>query len=62
MSLEEVYGATVYYLANQAAVDAYLSRQNEKWAEGRRTAEAMPASLRARLMRAREDMHAARPG
>lgn len=61
LRLEEVYGAIAYYLANQAEVDAYLIRQNEKWAEGRRTAEPLPASLRERLMRARDELHTARP-
>jgi uncharacterized protein (DUF433 family) len=61
LRLEEVYGAIAYYLANQAEIDAYLIRQNEKWAEGRRNAEPLPASLRKRLMRARDELHAARP-
>ena len=39
--LEEVYGAIAYYLANQADVDAYLIRQDEKWAEGKRNAETL---------------------
>src|SRR5437588_3303909 len=53
---EEVYGAVAYYPANQTVIDAYLIRQDEKWAEGRRSAEPLPASLRERLMRAREEM------
>jgi uncharacterized protein (DUF433 family) len=61
LRLEEVYGAITYYLANQAEVDAYMIRQSEKWAEGRRSAEPLPADLRERLMRARADLHAARP-
>lgn len=61
LTLEEVYGATAYYLANQVAIDAYLIRQSEKWAEGKRNAAPLPANLRERLMRAREEMHAARP-
>jgi uncharacterized protein (DUF433 family) len=60
LHLEEVYGAIAYYLANQADIDAYLAGQGEKWAEGRRNAEPLPASLRERLMRAREEMHASR--
>jgi uncharacterized protein (DUF433 family) len=60
LRLEEVYGAIAYYLANQADIDAYLMRQNEKWAEGRRNAEALPADLRERLMRARDELHTAR--
>ena len=61
LRLEEVYGAITYYLANQAEVDAYLARQNEKWAEGRRNAEPLPADLRERLVRARDELHTARP-
>jgi len=61
LRLEEVYGAIAYYLANQAEVDDYLIRQNEKWTEGRRGAEPLPADLRERLMRARDDLRTARP-
>src|SRR4051794_10945471 len=39
LRLEEVYGAITYYLANQLDVDAYLVRQDEKWAEGKRGSE-----------------------
>ena len=60
LQLEEVYGAIAYYLANQAEIDDYLMRQNEKWAEGRRNAEPLPVDLRERLMRARDELHAAR--
>ena len=55
LRLEEVYGAITYYLANQADVDAYLIRQGEKWDEGKRKSEPLPADLRERLMRAREE-------
>ena len=61
LRLEEVYGAIAYYLANQAEIDTYLARQNEKWAEGKRDAEPLPADLRERLMRARDELHTARP-
>ena len=57
LRLEEVYGAIAYYLANLADIDSYLSRRSEQWAEGRRDTEPLPASLRERLMRAREEMH-----
>jgi len=60
LRLEEVYGAIAYYLANQADMDAYLIRQNEKWAEGKRNAEPLPANLRERLMRARDELHTTR--
>ncbi len=60
LSLEEVYGAIAYYLAKEAEIDCYLSRRSEQWAEGKRNAEPLPASLRARLMRARLEIHNAR--
>ena len=59
LRLEEVYGAIAHYLANRADIDAYLIRQNVKWEEGRRNSEALPADLRERLMRAREEQHVA---
>src|SRR6266478_2422476 len=61
LCLEEVYGAIAYYLANHADIDAYLIRQSEKWVEERRNAEALPANLRERLMRARDELHTTRP-
>ena len=61
LRLEEVYGAITHYLANQADIDAFMIRQNEKWAEGRRSAEPLPSDLRERLMRARDELHTARP-
>ncbi len=61
LRLEDVYGAIAYYLANQADIDAYLVRQGEKWAEGKRNSEPLPESLRERLARAREEMHSSRP-
>ena len=57
LGLEEVYGAIAYYLANQASMDAYLLSQQQKWTDGRRNAESLPASLRQRLTRARDEMH-----
>jgi len=60
LRLEEVYGAIAYYLANRADIDAYLVRQGAKWVEGRRNAGPLPADLRERLMRARDEMQTAR--
>ena len=60
LRLEEVYGVIAYYLAHQRDIDAYLLRQNEKCAEGRRHGEPLPVDLRERLMRAREELHPAR--
>ena len=60
LSLEEVYGAIAFYLANHADVDAYLCGQSGKWTEGKRNAEPLPASLRERLVRARDEMQITR--
>ncbi len=56
LSLEEIYGAIAYYLANQPELDGYLISQAGKWAEGRRNSEPLPPSLREKLKRARENM------
>ena len=60
MHLEEVYGAIAYYLANRASIDMYLVRQEKRWAEGKRTSDPLPASLRERLTRVRDEMHSSR--
>ncbi len=44
-SLENVYGAITWYLANQDTVDEYLDEQQRKWEEFRQSADAMPPSL-----------------
>jgi uncharacterized protein (DUF433 family) len=61
LRLEEVYGAIAYYLAHQGEIDTYLLRQNERWAEGRRSADPLPVDLRERLIRARDELHSPRP-
>jgi uncharacterized protein (DUF433 family) len=52
-SLENVYGAITYYLANQSKVDEYLKAQGREWEEFRRSADPLPASVTARLESAR---------
>jgi uncharacterized protein (DUF433 family) len=48
VSLENVYGAITYYLANQTRVEEYLEAQAEKWEEFRKSADPLPPSLTAR--------------
>src|SRR4051794_19090378 len=57
LSLEQVYGAITFYLANQPAIDAYLVRQQHRIQELIRRAEPLPPDLRARLDAARADRH-----
>jgi uncharacterized protein (DUF433 family) len=49
LSLEEVYGAIAYYLANQAEVDQYLRRQGELWKQGREQTNAAASPVLQRL-------------
>jgi uncharacterized protein (DUF433 family) len=60
LNLEQVYGAIAYYLAHKSDIDAYLIRQSEKWAEGKEDSDPLPANLRERLIRAREDIQSTR--
>lgn len=60
LHLEEVYGAIAYYLANQITLDAYLLSQGKKWTEGKLSSEPLPASLRERLTRVRDETHSSR--
>jgi uncharacterized protein (DUF433 family) len=48
-TLEEVYGAIAYYLANKDEVDQYLERQEQRWDEFRRKAEQNPSPVVERL-------------
>lgn len=49
VSLENVYGAITYYLANQAKVEEYLNAQVQRWEEFRKSADPLPESLTSRL-------------
>ena len=49
LSLEEVYGAIAYYLANKSEVEEYLRRQNELWKQWREKANAVANPVVQRL-------------
>ncbi len=49
MSLEEVYGAIAFYLANREEVRQYLARQERLWEELRRKADENPSPVVQRL-------------
>jgi uncharacterized protein (DUF433 family) len=53
LSLEEVYGAITFYLANHEAVRQYLANQEKIWEEERRKSKAKPSPLMERLGAAR---------
>jgi uncharacterized protein (DUF433 family) len=49
LSLEEVYGAIAFYLANRDEVHQYLERQDRLWDEFRRRAVQQPSPVAQRL-------------
>src|SRR5437763_1095520 len=61
LTLAQVYGAIAHYLENQAVVDAYRLRQQQRFEAARRDAEPLPESLRERLNAAREHLRSGRP-
>ncbi len=51
LTLEEIYGAITYNLANKKEVDQYLRRQDEVWKQGREKADQAASPVVARLRR-----------
>jgi hypothetical protein len=49
LTLEEVYGAIAYYLANKEEVDGYLQSQAEVWRQWREKAAASESAVVRRL-------------
>jgi uncharacterized protein (DUF433 family) len=49
LTLEEVYGAIAFYLANREEVRQYLARQDRLWEELRRKADENPSPVVQRL-------------
>ena len=49
LSLEEVYGAVAYYLANRNEVDQYLNRQEQLWEQARKQTAQNPSPVVQRL-------------
>jgi uncharacterized protein (DUF433 family) len=56
LSLEQVYGAITFYLANRAEIDAYLTETGGRWEEARKNQPSIPPALRERLERARRQL------
>ncbi len=53
LSLEQVYGAITFYLANRAEIDAYLKTRETLWKRSRSGSETSNAALLERLRNAR---------
>jgi uncharacterized protein (DUF433 family) len=56
LSLEQVYGAITFYLADRAKIDAYLAESEGLWEEARKNQSSIPPALRERLQRARREL------
>ena len=54
LSLEQIYGAITYYLANKNLVDVYLVETDKRWEEFARE-HPLPPPLREKLQRARQE-------
>ncbi|HEY7389899.1 MAG TPA: DUF433 domain-containing protein [Bryobacteraceae bacterium] len=52
-SLENVYGAITYCLANPETVEEYLKDESQKWEEFRKSADPLPPGLVERLEKVR---------
>jgi uncharacterized protein (DUF433 family) len=57
LTLEQVFGALTFYLANRDAVDQYLSKGKEEFEQLRQEARRMNPSLYAKLAEARQKSH-----
>ena len=59
LSLEQVYGAITFYLANRTEIGAYLKETDALWEKAHDSQPALPAALRERLERARRELASA---
>jgi uncharacterized protein (DUF433 family) len=55
LSLEEVYGAITFYLANKEEVQRYLESQEKRWQELRQKLAQAPSPVVERLRARRQD-------
>jgi uncharacterized protein (DUF433 family) len=57
LTLEQIYGAITFYLANQEDVDLYVHETEKFTDQSRAASQSLPSDLRERLNRARSEMH-----
>jgi len=55
LTLEQVYGAIAFYLANRSEIDQYLAGVERLQEEARKNQSQIPPGLKGRLERARRD-------
>ena len=56
LTLEQIYGAITFYLANRSEMDAYLAESEKLWEEARKNQDPLSADLQRRLARARQEL------
>ena len=59
LSLEQVYGAIAYYLANRAEIDAYLKRSDSEFQALQRATHVAAGEFSGKLAEARRQMQTA---
>lgn len=57
LTLAQVYGAIAFYLENQAAIDVYRLRQEQRFRAMRQAAAPLPEELRQRIDASRQHLH-----
>ena len=56
LTLEEIYGAIAFYLANQAEVDEYLIREEEEFEKMRQDSRATDTDWHEKMQKARQKL------
>lgn len=56
LTLEQIYGAITFYLANRCEMDAYLAETERLWEEARKNQDPLSADLQRRLAQARQQL------
>ena len=54
LTLEEIYGAIAFYLANQAEIDLYLAREENEFEKMRQNSQTADADWYKKMQRARQ--------
>ena len=56
LTLEEIYGAIAFYLANQTEIDGYLIREEKEFEKMRRDSQATDADWHEKMQKARQEL------
>ncbi len=59
LTLEEIYGAIAFYLANQAEIDGYLIREEKELEAMRRHSQATDSDWHKKMQKARQELQPA---